>query len=305
MTLPPDPHETPPGDDSGSQRRYYQRYEAASGEAVTAPNAKVSGPNRRLWYAVVAVAVALVVVGVAVGVTVFGGDDTKDPVNAGGTTQPGTATPSSRPTADDTWVNPSADAGPTTVRPLQPGWTSVLARENLAHAAYDVPSKHWYRPGQMVYGYTDSDGGNPITVGSASGYRKGYCATDEGAVLGFVGFRGIGTMDPVDEAPDVARDFAKAISLKKDEKSHAPMSEIKTEGITVQGIPGVQSTVTVTDGDIDKKSCDAKKVEVRTVGVTMGTSSALLVLVRSLDVPHALTDKQATAIVQTLRPAGG
>ncbi len=303
--VPPGPQGSPPGDDPGSQRRYYQRYEQASGEAVTAPNKTVRTRRRGVLYSLVAVGAAVVVAAGVLGVTLLGGDE-QQRVRAGATAT-SAPPPTSRPTdpTTDTWTNPSADSGPTTVRALSPGWTSVLARPNLASAAYDVPNAHWYKPGDMIYGFTNEAGDNPITVGSASGYRHGYCKTDPGAVLGFVGFRGIGSMDPVDKAPDVAREFAKAISVKKDQKSHAPTSEVKTKGITVQGLPAVQSTVTATDGDPDEKSCDAKKLEVRTVGVTMGNSAALLVLVRAVDVPHALTDAQADAIIQTLRPAGG
>ncbi len=293
----------PPRDDSDSQRRYYERYAEQSGEAVTSPN-KVTrrpGGRRGLVFSLIAVVAALAVVGTVVGLQLGGSSQEATPA----TPTKGAATPAATaPTDPATWVNPSAP--PTfDVRPLQPGWTAVLARTNLAHAAYDVPKKNWYDPGEMIYGYTDSKGGNPISVGSASGYRRGFCKTDDSAVLAFVGFRGIGSMDPVQEAPDVARDFAKAISLKDDDKTHAPMSDIKTENVTIQGLPGVKSTVVASVGDPDKKSCDSEKVEVRTVGVTMGTHSALLVLVRSIGVPNALSDKQATAIVHTLRPAEG
>lgn len=294
----------PPRDESNSQRRYYERYEERSGEAVTSPNKVARGPGRRrgLIISLIAVVVALAVVGAVAGLQLGGGSKEAGPATP---TKPA-ATPaaSAQPSDPATWVNPSA--APTfDARPLQPGWTAVVARSNLAKAVYDVPKKNWYKPGDMIYGYTDSKGGNRIAVGSASGYRRGFCKTDESSVLAFVGFRGIGSMDPVQEAPDVARDFAKAISLKDDDTSHAPIGRVKTENVTIQGLPGVKSTVVATAGDPDKKSCDAKKVEVRTVGVTMGTHPALLVLVRALNVPHALTDEQATAIMHTLRPAEG
>lgn len=293
------------GGDSGSQSRYYQRYEEASGEAITAGN-KTSGGGpggrRGLLLAVGAVVVAIIVVAAVVGVNLVGGDDDATQARSSSSASPRASSSSpSATSSDQEWTNP--DAAPTQVRPLKPGWTAVLAQPRLASAAYDVPTKHWYKPGDMDYGYHNDETGDTIAVGDAAGYRQGFCKSDEAATLAFIGFHGIGSMDPAQKTPEVVDEFADAITLEADDSSHAPRSKTTTKTTTVQGLPGVLSTVTATNGDVDKKSCEARKIEVRGLGVSMGGKSTLLVLVRALDVPHALTDAQAKAIMQTLRPA--
>ncbi len=299
----------PPEGESGSQDRYYQRYQEASGEALTGPpssHREGAGGRRGLLLAVVAIVVAIVIVAGVIGINVFGGgnDQQAGPL----TPSRAAATTSSASQSAQTWVNPSVSEDPTTVRPLQPGWQSVLARPKLASAAYDVPKKDWTsrKDGHgLDLGWEDSNGKNIISLGSASAYKLGFCDTNENVGKAGVGFYGIGTMDPADETPRAAKKFADAIALEKDNKSHARESSVTTRQTSVQGLPAIESTIVATVGDPKKSDCSPRKVEVRAVGVSMGSKSTLLVLTRSLGVPGGLTGKEAEAILQTLRPAQG
>lgn len=297
-----------PEGDSGSQSRYYQRYQETSGEPLTSPLAQPPGGGNkgtRVIVTVVAVVVAMAIAGVVVGLDLIGGGDDQQ---AGPVTPRATATSTTKPSsrASQTWVNPSASVAPTTVRPLQPGWQSVLARSDLASAAYDVPKKDWTsrKNGHgLDLGWEDSNGDNIISLGSASAYKLGFCKTNENVGKAGVGFYGIGTLDPADETPRAAKKFADAIALKKDNTSHAHESATTTRQISVQGLPAIESTIVATVGDPKKKDCSPTKVEVRAVGVSMGNKSTLLVLTRSLGVAGGLTQKEAESVLQTLRPA--
>jgi len=297
-----------PGGDSGSQSRYYDRYQQASGEPITAPGKQTppggSGDGRTgLLLALIAVVVALAVVATVVIMKVARGGD--EPTNAIPTQQPGASAESPSTTPELSWTNPAASAAPTAARPLKPGWNAVLADPKLASAAYDVPKAHWntYRNKGADSGWTNNEGRPIVFLGNASSYRQGFCKTAKGADLAVVGFYGIHQLDPASETPEVVRKIAKAIALKKDDTSHARMGTIATKQTSVQGLPAVESSVVTTNGNLNHERCDTKKYEVRAIGVTMGSESTLLAIVRAVDVPDALSKAQAEKILHTLRPA--
>lgn len=251
-----------------------------------------------------AVVVAIAVVATVVGINLA---DDGEPIEAASTAPKATTSaPPSTSSDAQTWVNPSAQVPPTEVRPLQPGWTAVLADPDMAQAAYDVPDTHWQSElnGQpMRASWSDSKDKTIIAMSHASAYRLGFCETSDTVARASVGFYGIQALDPATEGPETAQDFAKAIALKKDDTSHAPIGKVNTRQVTVQGLPAIASTVVATVGDPKEKECSPEKVEVRTLAVSMGRSSTLLVLTRALDVPNGLSGKEATQIMQTLRPA--
>ncbi|TWP34739.1 hypothetical protein [Leekyejoonella antrihumi] len=238
--------------------------------------------------ALIAVVVVVAVVVTVVILKVTGGHG-RQAANAAGSNPAATSTPS---TPEDSWTNP--DVVRTGVRPLKAGWQAVLAEKRLASAAYDVPKKNWVYKSTEIIGFADSTGKPLAAAGDAATYRAGFCKTSKTADLAFVGFYGIGQSDPADAAPDAAKKFANAIALRKDNKSYAHRGKMTTSQTGVQGLPAVESTIVATTGDRDKKNCDSAKVEVRTMGVSMGSRSTLLVLVRAIDVPDALSANRPT-----------
>ena len=295
-----------PGGHSGSQSRYYDRYQQASGEPLTAPGKQMPGApggggGRGLLLALLAVVVAVAVVLTVVIMKVAGGND--DPTSAVPTQEPGASAASPSTTPELSWTNPAASAAPTGARPLKTGWVATLADPKLASAAYDVPKKHWRTGGGLLIGFTDSNGKPLIATGHSASYREGFCKTDKGADLAFVGFYGVGQKDPGSAAPSVAQDFADAITLKKDNETHAHQTQVTSKQTTIQGLTAVESKVVANIGDRDHKSCDAAKDEIRTVAISMGQKTTVVVLVRAIGVPNALPEKEAEAILKTVRPA--
>lgn len=246
---------------------------------------------------ITAAVVVLAVVGVMIALDL--GDSTA-------TTQPVPVT-SSTPTSMSPAVTPKASTqhaegtAPPKVRPLNLDWQAVAAAPDIASAAYDVPKDGWYTKPGLYVSWSDSNDKELISVVNAAAYDLGYCKALPRSALATVGFFDIGTRDPVQAAPLVARKFAKAIALKKDNTSYAPIGAMTTEQISVQGIPAVEAKVVTTIGAPEKGAC-TKTVEVRALGVTMGSRSTMLVLTRDLGHQNSLSDKQADAVMQTLRP---
>ncbi|MFD7500926.1 hypothetical protein [Streptomyces sp. NPDC059850] len=266
-------------------------------------------PDKKKRTATIAIVAAVAVVAAAVitGVVVLNQDDGKDE-QAKDDKKPSAPASSSAPAEDPSAGgdedNPRAGGDATEVKPVIPGWQTVVSPKR--HDAFDVPANWAVKKPDLSIGFED-DEGNPLVIMSAPAkYKENACTVkDEDGEENISGIAGAGT-----KGAQGAKTEADASKVEAENWVFAgfDQKETGTRKVTkpkpfksAHGLKGYTSTATVTGvKKTDKCVTDGKAVTVTYTDIN--GDFATWVLYSAKGVKDEVPDATIKKIMSSLRP---